>query len=83
MGIRIEVKNAVRNSSIKMDLEPNEKITDVIESAAEFWKSDPGAYVMKKGKTLLRGDMTIMEANLMNDDILELIPDPEGGNGSS
>ena len=83
MGIRIIVKNAVTNSSIKMELEPNEKISDVIESAAEFWKKDPGAYVLKKGKALLRGNMTIMESNLMNDDILELIPDPEGGNGSS
>jgi len=83
MGIRIVVKNTVASSSIKMELEPNEKIADVIESAAEFWKRDPGAYVMKKGKTLLRGDTTVMEANLMNDDVLELIPDPEGGNGSS
>jgi len=83
MGIRIVVKNAVTNSSIKMELEPNEKISDVIESAAEFWKKDPGAYVLKKGKALLRGNMTIMESNLMNDDVLELIPDPEGGNGTS
>jgi len=83
MGIKIVVKNAVSNSSIKMELEPNEKIADVIESAAEFWKKDPGAYVMKKGKALLRGDMTVMEANLINDDVLELIPDPEGGNGTS
>jgi len=83
MGIRIVVKNAVTNSSIKMELEPNEKISDVIDSAAEFWKKDPGAYVLKKGKALLRGNMTIMESNLMNDDVLELIPDPEGGNGAS
>lgn len=83
MGIRIVVRNAVNNSSIKMELEPNEKIMDIIDSAAEFWKKDPGAYVMKKGKALLRGDMTILEANLMNDDVLEMIPDPEGGNGTS
>ena len=79
MGIRIVVKNAVNNSSIKMELEANEKVIDVIESAAEFWKKDAGAYVLKKGKSLLRGDMTIAEANIVNDDVLELIPDPEGG----
>jgi len=79
MGIKVTIKNAINNSSVKMDLEPNERVEDIIESAAEFWKKDSGAYVLKKGKMLLRSDMTIIEANLMNDDVLELIPDPEGG----
>ena len=79
MGIHVVVKNAVNNSSIKMELEPNEKMIDVIESASEFWKKDSEAYVLKKGKVLLRGDMTVTEANLVDDDVLELIPDPEGG----
>jgi len=84
MGIRIVVKNAVNNSSIKMELEPNEKMIDIIESAAEFWKKDSGAYVLKKGKMLLRGDMSVAEVNLTDEDTLELIPDPEGGcNGSA
>lgn len=79
MGIKVTIKNAINNSSIRMDLEPNEKVEDIIESAAEFWKKDPGAYVLKKGKMLLRSDMTVLESNLINDDVLELIPDPEGG----
>jgi len=79
MGIKVTVKNAVSNSSIMIELEPNEKVINIIEGAAEFWKKDPGAYVIKKGKVLLRGNMTVLEANLMNDDVLELIPDPEGG----
>jgi len=83
MGIRIVVKNAVNNSSIKMELESNEKMIDVIESAAEFWKKDSGAYVLKKGKMLLHGDMSVAEANLEDGDVLELIPDPEGGNGAA
>ena len=84
MGIKVTVKNAVNNSSIMLELEPGEKVIDIIESAAEFWKKDPGAYVIKKGKVLLRGNMSILEANLVNEDVLELIPDPEGGaDGSS
>ena len=79
MGIKVTVKNAVSNSSMIIELEPTEKVIDIIESAAEFWKKDPGAYVIKKGKALLRGDMTVFDANLVNGDILELIPDPEGG----
>jgi len=79
MGIKVTVKNAVSNSSMIIELEPTEKVINIIESAAEFWKKDPGAYVIKKGKALLRGNMTVFDANLVNGDILELIPDPEGG----
>jgi hypothetical protein len=73
------VKNAALGAMLKMDLAPNETIGDIIESAAEFWKKDPRAYVIRKGKSLLRAADTIMEANIMNDDVLELLPDPEGG----
>lgn len=79
MGIKVTVRNAVNNSSVRMDLEPGERMEDIIESAAEFWRKDPGAYVLKKGKMLLRSGMTVLEANILNDDVLELIPDPEGG----
>ena len=79
MGIHVLVKNTTRGDSIKMDLAPNETIYDIIESAAEFWKKDPKAYVLRKGKSLLSAGDTVMEANIMNDDVLELLPDPEGG----
>lgn len=79
MGVKIVVKNTINNSTIRMELEPNEKVMDIVEGAAEFWKLSAGAHVMKKGKMLLRADMTIAEASIMNDDVLELIPDPEGG----
>ncbi|MCL2606999.1 MAG: hypothetical protein FWD92_00345 [Methanomassiliicoccaceae archaeon] len=79
MGIRIVVRNATLGATLKMDLAPNETIYDIIESAAEFWKKDPRAYVLRKGKSLLSAKDTVMEANIMNEDVLELLPDPEGG----
>jgi len=79
MGIRVVVRNATLGATLKMDLAPNETIYDIIESAAEFWKKDPGAYVLRKGKSLLSAKDTVMEANIMNEDVLELLPDPEGG----
>ncbi|MDR0778234.1 MAG: hypothetical protein LBE48_02185 [Methanomassiliicoccaceae archaeon] len=79
MGIHVSVKNATLGATLKMDLAPNETVYDIIESAAEFWKKDPRAYVIRKGKSLLSASDTIMEANIMNDDVLEILPDPEGG----
>ena len=79
MGIHISVKNAALGVTLKMDIAPNETVYDIIESAAEFWKKDPKAYVLRKGKSLLTAADTVIEANIMNGDVLELLPDPEGG----
>ena len=79
MAVEILVKNVANNDSVRMRVESNEKVSDIIDSAAEYWKKDAGAYVLKKGKTLLCGSDTAVEINLMNDDILEMMPDPEGG----
>jgi hypothetical protein len=38
-----------------------------------------GAYVLRKGKKVLRGGNTLLDASIRGDDVLELIPDPEGG----
>jgi hypothetical protein len=79
MGIHVSIKNATLGATLKMDIAPNETVYDIIESAAEFWKKDPKAYVLRKGKVLLTATDTMMEANIMGGDVLELLPDPEGG----
>lgn len=79
MGIVMTVKNVANNSTIKMDVEPNETMADIIDSASEYWKKDSGSYVLKKGKSLLKSKMTVSEVGIINGDVLELIPDPEGG----
>ncbi len=62
-----------------MELEVENTVDEVIESAATFWSKDTGAYVLRKGKKVLRGGCSLDESGIRADDVLELIPDPEGG----
>lgn len=62
-----------------MELEAENTVVEIIEGAAGYWEKDAGAYVLRRGKKLLRGQQTVVEAAIMNNDELELIPDPEGG----
>lgn len=79
MTVIITVKNVANGSTIRMETEPDERIGEIIESAAEYWKKDAGAYVLKRGKSLLSAGSTVREEGLQPNDVLELIPDPEGG----
>jgi len=79
LPVRIKVKNAETGASVEMELEMENTIDEVIESAATFWSKDMGAYVLRKGKKVLRGGNSLKDAGLRADDVLELIPDPEGG----
>ena len=79
MPVRIKVKNAETGASVEMELEVENTIDEVIESAATFWSKDMGAYVLRKGKKVLRGGNSLKDAGIRGDDVLELIPDPEGG----
>lgn len=79
MPIRIKVKNAETGATVEMELEAENTVDEVIESAATFWSKDMGAYVLRKGKKVLRGGCLLEAAGVRADDVLELIPDPEGG----
>jgi hypothetical protein len=79
LPVRIKVKNAETGASVEMELEMENTIDEVIESAATFWSKDKGAYVLRKGKKVLRGGNSLKDAAIRADDVLELIPDPEGG----
>jgi hypothetical protein len=80
MTVRITVINTLNNSSIKMELEPYESVSDIIDTAAEYWGKEAGAYVLRKGSKLLNKSQRIEEINLRDEDVIEMIPDPEGGN---
>jgi hypothetical protein len=54
-------------------------VQEIIEGASAFWNKDDGAYVIRKGKRLLRGQQSVAVAGIADSDELELIPDPEGG----
>ena len=79
MTVRIKVKNAETGATVEMELEVENTIDEVIESAATFWSKDMGAYVLRKGKKVLRGGGSLTDSGIRADDVLELVPDPEGG----
>ena len=79
MAIAITVKNVYNGSTVRMEVEKDETMSDIIQSAAEYWRKEASAYILKKGKTLLRSSMTVADAGIIADDVLEMVPDPEGG----
>jgi hypothetical protein len=79
MSVRVKVRNAETGSMVDMELEEENTVQEIIEGAAGYWEKDAGAYVLRKGKRLLRGQQTVLDAGIGNSDDLELIPDPEGG----
>ncbi len=79
MSVRVKVRNAETGGTVDMELEEENTVQEIIEGAAGYWEKDAGAYVLRKGKRLLRGQQTVLDAGLGNTDDLELIPDPEGG----
>ncbi len=79
MVVRIKVKNAETGATVDMDLDADNTVEEIIESAASYWEKPPGAYVLRRGKALLRGQSTIAEIGVAQGDVLELIPDPQGG----
>ncbi len=79
MTVRVKVRNAETGSSVDMELEEENTVQEIIEGAAGYWETDAGAYVLRRGKKLLRGQQSVLESGLANSDELELIPDPEGG----
>jgi hypothetical protein len=79
MPIRIKIRNAETGSIIDMEIEPENRIEELIESAASYWEKEPNAYILRKGRSLLRGQTKVIDAGLRASDTLELLPDPEGG----
>ncbi len=79
MTIKVTVVNTAAGASIRMELEPHEKMSDIIDAAADYWGEGVGAFVLRKGAKLLIGSRTVDEANISDGDVIEMIPDPEGG----
>jgi len=79
MSLKVRVRNAETGATVDMELEGDNTVDEIIEGAAGYWEKDAGAYVLRRGKRLLRGQQTVVEAAVLDNDELELIPDPEGG----
>jgi len=79
MAVKVKVKNAESGSVVDMELEGDNTVNEIIDSAAGYWGMNAGAYVLRKGKSLLRGASTVAGLGIISGDVVELIPDPEGG----
>ena len=77
--MNVVVKDAETGNRITMEVDEENTIEEIIEEVANYWKKDPGAYVIRYGKRILQGGSSVKEANLQDNDVIELIPDPEGG----
>ena len=77
--MKITIKDAETGNRINMEIDADNTVEEIIEEAANYWKKTPGAYVIRLGKKILHADLTIEEAMLQDGDVIEFIPDPEGG----
>ncbi len=80
MVVRVRVRNAETGATVDMELELENTVEEIIEGVSAYWEKDPGAYVIRRGRRLLRGQQKVQELDVQPNEELELIPDPEGGN---
>ncbi len=77
--MKLEVKNAQNGNSTLVEVEGSTKLQELLDSAVEFWAMTNDAYLLKAGRRLLAASKTVEESGLSDGDIIELLPDPEGG----
>ncbi|MEW5760467.1 MAG: hypothetical protein AB1779_06860 [Candidatus Thermoplasmatota archaeon] len=79
MTIRITLRDADTGSKVEMVLEDHNTVEEIIESAASYWEKELGAYVLRSGSRIIKGKAGVDQSDIREGDVLELIPDPEGG----
>lgn len=79
MAVRITVRDPDSGNEIMVDVEDETVVEEVVESVAKYWDKPTGAYVVRRGKEILTGSAEFKDLNPTAEDVLELIPDPEGG----
>lgn len=79
MTINVKIENAVENASISMEIDGTDTAGDIISMAAQYWGSDPVAYVMRIGNRLVPVHLSADELKLKDGDVLVMVPDPQGG----
>lgn len=77
--LKIEVRNTQNGNSTVMEVDRQTKLQEILDSAVEFWSMANDAYLLKSGRKLLSASKTVEESALNDGDIVELLPDPEGG----
>lgn len=76
---KLEVRNAQNGSSTLIEVDESTRLQEVLDSAVEFWSLSNDAYLLKSGRRLLSASKTVGESNLSSGDVIDILPDPEGG----
>ncbi len=79
MAVRLTVRDSDSGNEVMVDVEDETVVEEVVESVAKYWDKPTGAYVVRRGKEILTGSALFKDLNPTKEDLLELIPDPEGG----
>jgi hypothetical protein len=79
MAVRITVTDGSTGATIDVDLEPWNTVEEVVESAAAYWEKEIGAYVARFNQQVLQGEWQIQQLSIQEGEVIEIIPDPEGG----
>jgi hypothetical protein len=77
--MRIRIVNTLDGGEITAEMEPGDSAGDVIVFAAQYWKKDRSAFIMRVGYRLIPESATLSEAGVTDGDPVELVPDPQGG----
>ena len=69
--------NRMMGSRMKVDLDPDEKLRDIVDVASDAW-GDVMGVALRDGYSILNQDSTI-GCSIRDGDVVELLPDPFGG----
>ena len=79
MVTRITVRDQATGNSVEIDLEPHNTVDEIIESVANYFEKDLGAYVVVHNQQVIKGEVAVSQLYLNEGDTMDLILDPEGG----
>lgn len=71
--VRFTVRDLMRAVSMRLDLSPEEPISEISCIASEYWGSD--GFVIRKGYSILDYDGVVGDL-IQDGDELDLVPDP-------
>ncbi len=79
MTMNLKIRNSADNSVISTEVEESDSIGDLLLYAAEYWRSQNYAMVMKVGSRLVPPNLSVSETGLKDGDTVTVVPDPQGG----
>ncbi len=79
MTMNLKIRNSADNSVISAEVEELDSVGDLLLYAAEYWRDQKYAMVMKVGNRLVPPNLLVSETGLKDGDTVTVVPDPQGG----